>query len=330
VAARLGLGVACEDAARGALSILDRPREEHAAMHYVDRHGRAMKLPERAADERFTAALLTRSRRWVGLERRSARQAAFAQADGIEGPFRLACADDIATRARTIVDEVLPTPPRPSVAMACMQSLVRLEPGALFLWLYQWQRREFHMERHLDQPVIEELCKDPVLLAELRARLGDDLVLWRSEVWANRPARRVVPVWHHDVYPKLLRGTARRVNVYIALTDVEADNGFEYLRRADVAAHRPAPAKTDPFSGNHFYDIDEKLAERALPVVLRAGEFILFDDTLVHRSIENTSGRVRAALTLRVAAASVEIRSDYSPIFRRVPLGHARVSTRPW
>ncbi|MCF3578461.1 phytanoyl-CoA dioxygenase family protein [Planktothrix agardhii] len=54
------------------------------------------------------------------------------------------------------------------------------------------------MERHLDSPVILELCKNQYLLEKAREYLGESPFLWRSELWVNYPAKQLIPLWHQD------------------------------------------------------------------------------------------------------------------------------------
>jgi Protein involved in biosynthesis of mitomycin antibiotics/polyketide fumonisin len=120
-------------------------------------------------------------------------------------------------------------------------------------------------------------------------------------------------VWHHDAYPRLLQGEGRSVNAYIALSDVDETNGFEYLPASLRAGRQLNVVNMDPFSGNQFFAVPPDLEKRAVPVRLRAGQFVLFSDQLVHRSVRNTNGRTRVALTLRVAPPSLRILRGYSP-----------------
>jgi ectoine hydroxylase-related dioxygenase (phytanoyl-CoA dioxygenase family) len=134
-------------------------------------------------------------------------------------------------------------------------------------------------------------------------------------LWVNYPAKQLIPFWHRDVYPKLLTGEGKTINVYIALTEVSEFNGFEFLDSGAIADNL-AVKVTDPFSGNSFFKVPEELEKKAIPVVLKPGEFLLFADELVHRSVCNTSGRVRLSLTLRVSQPSVKVLPGYSPSFR--------------
>ncbi|MDY6806067.1 MAG: phytanoyl-CoA dioxygenase family protein [Cyanobacteriota bacterium] len=91
--------------------------------------------------------------------------------------------------------------------------------------------------------------------------------------------------------------------------------GFEFVDSGAIANNLSVKV-TDPFSGNSFLEIPEELEQKAVPVVLKAGEFMLFTDELIHRSLCNTSGRVRLSLTLRIAQPSVKVLPGYSPNYR--------------
>ncbi len=92
--------------------------------------------------------------------------------------------------------------------------------------------------------------------------------------------------------------TPKSINVYIALTEVNEGNGFEYIPNLQLPTDVSVKMK-DPFSGNRFFDLSEDLEQQAVPLVLRPGEFVLFTDQLMHRSVRNTSGQVRLALKLK-------------------------------
>jgi len=241
--------------------------------------------------------------------------------EDVDGPYALTWSRDELTAASThLLENVLPRAPERSLALWLARLIWRRERGSIQLLRSQWRTRQFLMERHLDSPVVWRLCQDPELRRRLTEHLGDALVLWRSEIWVNRPDERVIPVWHHDAYPRLLQGEGQSVNAYIALTDVDEDNGLEYLPASALSGRVLEPVRTDGYSGNHFFRVPPELEERAVPLRLRAGEFVLFSDDLVHRSVRNTSGRVRVALTLRVAPPSLQVLPGYTPSYRPVAL----------
>jgi hypothetical protein len=241
--------------------------------------------------------------------------------DGIDGPYTLtSSAGELAATTRHLLDDILPNPPQRRLALWFARLLWRREAGSVSLLRFQSRNRHFFMERHLDSVAVRQLCNDPELRRRLAKHLGEILVLWRSEIWVSRPNECLIPAWHHDAYPHLLRGPGRNVNVYIALSDIDHANGFEYLP-ASVHDERSLPVvSTDRFSGNRFFAIRRELEERAVRLRLRAGEFVLFSDDLVHRSVRNSNGQTRVALTLRVAPPSLRILRGYTPSYGPVRL----------
>jgi len=239
----------------------------------------------------------------------------------VAGPFSLAMsAGDVAAATRSILGDVLPNAPRSNLAAWLAGLIWKREWGSIELLRFQWRKRHFFMERHLDSLIVRQLCNDPRLREQLAAQLGDDLVLWRSEIWLSRPDECLIPAWHHDAYPLLLRGEGRTINAYIALTEVEADNGFEYLPEPLHAGTPFERISVDRYSGNAFLRVPAALEQSAVPIRLGAGKFVLFRDDLIHRSVRNTSGRMRMSLTLRVATPSFRILRGYSSTFAPVAL----------
>ncbi|MGD1903464.1 MAG: SDR family NAD(P)-dependent oxidoreductase [Geitlerinemataceae cyanobacterium] len=321
----VGIGVSAADAARAAVEVVADPARERVGDRFFDRHRNPLPWPKLAESASLAEELWERSQLWTGsvpvrtlaltatpsfepADRNWAARAQFHRFTDreISGPYRLALSpDEVAEIARAIRHEVLPTPPAKRTLEQCLRFLVTLRFGSLLLLLVQLSKGEYYMERHLDAPAVQALARDPKLLDRLRDRLGKRLTLWRSEIWANYPAQQAVPFWHRDVYPKLLSGPGKSLNAYIALSDVTAQNGFEFVPNNWLDCNNHAVKISDPFSGNHLLTIDPSIEAEAKPIVLKAGEFVLFSDRLVHRSIRNTSGRVRLSIVLRVSQSGV-------------------------
>jgi NAD(P)-dependent dehydrogenase (short-subunit alcohol dehydrogenase family) len=324
IASRLGLGVNPEDAARSAVTILTAPTWQTTSGAFVDRHLQPLPWPPLATDPKNAAELWQRSQVWTGCQPSPSTnpnpnlQQTEPQPQGhttpeldrsdreILGPYRLSLSrETMQTIAQAIQQDILPKPPAKRVLIQLLRFLVRFKFGSFFLLCVQVWKGEFYMERHLDSEVIQRLCDDPELLQCLRQQLGDDLTLWRSEIWVNYPARQLIPFWHRDIYPNLLSGSGKSINAYIALTDVTATNGFEYIPSTELDNTNHSVTLSDPFSGNNLFQIDPELEQRAIAVNLKAGEFVLFTDQLIHRSICNTSGRVRLSIVLRITQSSL-------------------------
>ncbi|MDF5718760.1 MAG: phytanoyl-CoA dioxygenase family protein, partial [Rhizonema sp. NSF051] len=73
----------------------------------------------------------------------------------------------------------------------------------------------------------------------------------------------------------------------------------------------------DPFSGNQFLEIPDEIIKKAIPVILRPGEFVLFTDNLVHRSVRNNSGKIRLSLTLRLTQPGVKVLPGYTSNYQK-------------
>jgi Dehydrogenases with different specificities (related to short-chain alcohol dehydrogenases) len=316
----LGLGVSLQDGAQGVITCATSPIFADVSGKFCDRKGQEIILNDVAKDTKLAQELWERSLVWTGSNSQAPKilPLAINQTDSnITLPYSLALnREKIAEIAKIVIEEILPNPPFKILIINFVRSLIKLEFGSILLLLIQSFKKEFHMERHLDSPDILSLCKDPSLLQKLQEHLGKDLVLWRSEIWANYPSQQLIPFWHRDVYPKLLAGEGKSINVYIALTEVNERNGFEYIPSACLQ-DKLSIKVTDPFSGNHFFDITSEMEKQALPVMLAPGEFVIFTEDLVHRSLRNTSGKVRLSLTLRVTQPEMKILSSYSPNYQK-------------
>ena len=313
----LGLGISPERGASSTLFCALSGEMESLSGKFFDSKAREIPLPKLAEDRQLARELWEKSLIWSGCKGEQKNIAInYDKYEHISGPYSLGLENkELAEIGEIIFNEVLPKPPHKFLLFAWFKLLFKGEVGSAFLLLVQLFKREFHMERHLDAAAVWRICQDEKLLAKLREYLGEDLALWRSELWVNYPAKQLIPFWHRDVYPKLLTGAGKTINVYIALTEVNEFNGFEFLDSGAIADNL-AVKVTDPFSGNSFFEVSEELQKQAVPVVLKPGEFVFFTDELIHRSLCNTSGRVRLSLTLRVTQPSVKVLPGYSPNFR--------------
>ncbi|MEY3869371.1 MAG: hypothetical protein RLZZ338_3262 [Cyanobacteriota bacterium] len=308
----LGFGISPEKGAYSSLLCATSPEFELITGNFFAQTGKEITLPILAQNTHLCQELWEKSLLWTGGNQAVKEERInYDGSDEIWGPYTLKLnQDELARICAQIFKEVLPKPPLKVLLIQALKSLVRLQFGSIMLLIIQCYKRQFYMERHLDSAVVLQVCQDENLLKILKTYLGEDLKLWRSELWVNYPSRRLIPFWHQDIYPNLLTGEGKTINIYIGLTEVRATNGFEYIPKSEV---KKCQVKiTDPFSGNHFFQVPKEVEDHAIAVVLDAGEFILFTDKLVHRSVYNRSGKVRLSLTLRVAQPSIKILPGYT------------------
>ncbi|MDE5107951.1 MAG: SDR family NAD(P)-dependent oxidoreductase [Trichodesmium sp. St17_bin3_1_1] len=314
----LGLGISPEKGANSTLFCAQSDGLKDVTGKFFDSQVQEIPLPKIATDIDLAKTLWERSLIWTGCQKKiinpTKNHDNFLD---ISGPYSLKLDHtELSQVAQTIFKEVLPKPPSKLLLLKFFLFIFKFKIGAAFLLLIQIWKREFNMERHLDSPAVWKLCQDENLLEKLQKYLGEELVLWRSELWVNYPARQLIPLWHKDSYPKLISGVGKTINVYIAITEVNEFNGFEFIPNTQIDNNLSVNV-TDPFSGNDFFKVTNKLAEKAIPVILKPGEFVMFTDKLIHRSICNTSSQVRLSLTLRVTQPTMKIWPNYNPNFQQ-------------
>ncbi|MGK7874310.1 MAG: SDR family NAD(P)-dependent oxidoreductase [Xenococcaceae cyanobacterium] len=314
----LGFGITPEDGAYSALVCATSADLEGVSGKFFDSKAREMPLSKLAQNRELSQELWSRSLIWTGCDsHKSTITTNYDAADVIFGPYSLALnSSEIDVITKNIFEQVLPKAPIKLLKQSQVSSLLKLQVGSLILHLIQFWKKEFYMERHLDSDAVCQLCLDEKLLEKLKEHLDENIVLWRSEIWVNYPSQQLIPLWHQDSYPKLLEGVGKSINAYIALTEVNEFNGFEYIPSKYLKDNNCSVKGSDPFSGNYFFEIPDDVEKKALPVVLRPGEFVLFTDQLVHRSVRNTSGQVRLALTLRVTQPGIRVLPGYTPIYK--------------
>jgi len=311
----LKIGFTPEEGAKPALFCATYPDLHGISGKFFDNKLQEMRLPKLTESKELIEELWERSLIWSGVNsKKSSFQPKYSPEDDIFGAYSLSSSDNIDEFVDKIFQKVLPNPPFKILFNSFLKSFLNFKIGSIFLLLIEFSKKEYYMERHLDSDLILNLCHDAKILEKVKEYLGHNVILWRSEIWANYPSKELIPIWHQDSYPNLLKGDGKTINVYIALTEVNEFNGFKYIpskyqKNADCVVKM-----SDPFSGNNFFNIVPEIEQEALPVVLRPGEFVLFSDKLIHRSIRNTSGQVRLSLTLRFAQSKVQVLQGYSPV----------------
>lgn len=167
------------------------------------------------------------------------------------------------------------------------QGLYTQKPHLLFTWL-------------------AELVREPAILDLAQQVVGPDILLWSTEFFIKASGdERFVP-WHVDntywhIEPQI------QVTVWIALSDVNADNGpLRYIpgshRTAALEVETRASEKNMLISGQVAKGVDES---RAVDVLLRAGEVSVHDSRTLHASGINTGWDSRVGVAARYLATSV-------------------------
>lgn len=159
---------------------------------------------------------------------------------------------------------------------------------------------------HLRFGRIHDLVRHPRLLGPVVDLLGPDVVAWGAHFFCKLPHDGKAVPWHQDCTYWPLSPT-RTVTIWLAIDDADPENAnMRFIPRshrhglighgaADDAAAVLGLAVEHP----------ERYGDAPVDVALRAGQFSIHSDLLLHGSGANQSDRRRCGLTLRYAAAEV-------------------------
>jgi ectoine hydroxylase-related dioxygenase (phytanoyl-CoA dioxygenase family) len=173
---------------------------------------------------------------------------------------------------------------------------------------------------HLSSPEVRELFAHPAIVDRMVQLMGEDLGIWRSELFAKQPGADAIMTHHATVYrfedrlpvlePDEPEGLFQ-LTVWIALSDARIDNGCMYV----IPGTHTRPVSFCKGGGDRFYGFDAITPEpsiptRPVPIELAPGEAFIFSERVLHGSYANTSERPRIGLNARVIRPDVRVHGD--------------------
>ena len=160
---------------------------------------------------------------------------------------------------------------------------------------------------HLRFSRIYQLVQHPRLVSAVADLLGENVVCWGSHFFCKMPHDGKRVPWHQDSTYWPLSPT-KTVTVWLAIDDADPQNAnmkfilkshvhglIDYDVTNDVDTVLDLAVK-DPYS----------YGDAEVDVALKAGQFSMHSDLLLHGSDANESARRRCGLTIRYAAADVQ------------------------
>lgn len=160
---------------------------------------------------------------------------------------------------------------------------------------------------HLRFARIYELVKHPVIVGHVSDLLGENVVAWGSHFFCKLPHDGKQVAWHQDSTYWPLSPT-KTVTVWLAIDDADPGNAnMRFIPRS----HTHGLIDYDKSSNandvlNMVVENPEQYGDSPVDVTLKAGQFSMHSDQLLHGSEANTSDRRRCGLTIRYAAAEVK------------------------
>ena len=160
---------------------------------------------------------------------------------------------------------------------------------------------------HLRIRSVYELCASPEIVGRVARLIGEDIMLWSSNIFVKHPGDRGTP-WHQDqnngvppaIEPPL------NISVWLAIDDVLAENGC--LKFVD-GSHLKTVDHAVPEEGDYFGRADTRIFDlkKAFDMELRKGEFVIFTDRVLHSAEPNRSNRRRAGIAMRYTTPFVRV-----------------------
>lgn len=199
-------------------------------------------------------------------------------------------------------------------------------------------------DRHLDNAFLADLVTDPRIVEKVAGVLGPDVLCWRTEFFPKYPGDEGTD-WHQaDTFanasgkPQIVwpqdAGFGGTITVWVALTEATVENGCLQFIPGSFGKMNYDETKVMHYDHDRInnevksgvrrgffgYDyrqlqIDPDFApdeEKAVPIVLRPGEAVMFWSTLMHASHPHagTTDAMRLGFAIRYVPTSVHVYPD--------------------
>jgi ectoine hydroxylase-related dioxygenase (phytanoyl-CoA dioxygenase family) len=149
------------------------------------------------------------------------------------------------------------------------------------------------------------------LVAEL---IAPELDCFLSQFIFKNPGAWGQP-WHQDSYYFPFEPARPIVGVWLAVTEATLGNGCLHVlpgsHREPVHEHVP---DRRPRANIGYVEIVDHDMTGAVPVLMEPGDLLLFDSHLMHRSTDNTTDGIRAAMVYHYAATGTKVLAAKSPV----------------
>ncbi len=181
-------------------------------------------------------------------------------------------------------------------------------------------RPEYLTEPHPKYSFWLKLCRHPRVLNAVQSVLGPDLILIMSHLIVKRPGDGLPVAWHQDnTYWHSVQGTDV-ATVWLAIDDTDRANG---CMQVIPCTHEGYPEMDKVSTGGDdllglTVEVTPAMESAAVCLEMAAGSLSLHDSFVLHGSNANTSGRRRAAYTMRYANAktvAVDTAQHWVPVY---------------
>ena len=156
---------------------------------------------------------------------------------------------------------------------------------------------------HKHEPVFEQFASDPKITQIVADIIGEDLDCFLSQFIFKQPGALGQP-WHQDAFYFPFDGP-HQVGIWLAITEARLDNGplWALPGSHNEGVHAAVKDTREHANYGYFEIIDHDMND-AVAVLLQPGDLLIFHSHLMHKSTDNESDDLRAAMVYHYAHAS--------------------------
>lgn len=226
------------------------------------------------------------------------------------------------------------SPESPDVKVAKMpdDSTVFVADGSIVIPESKPNPAAVHPEDHISKVFnlhrrepFRSFVQCPEVVSVLKQLMGPDIDCFQSQFIFKNAGAWGQP-WHQDSYYMPLDHQPQ-VGVWLAVSEATLDNGCLLVlpgsHREPIHDHVP---DRRPLANYGYVEIVDQDFSAAVPVLMQPGDLLIFNSFLMHRSVDNLSGKRRAAAMFHYAEAGTRKTQDI-PIytFDFMPVARSRL-----
>ena len=173
--------------------------------------------------------------------------------------------------------------------------------------------------------VFHEFATQPDLVASVQHLLGTDIDCFLSQFIFKNPGAWGQP-WHQDAfYFPFDRGP--QVGVWLAVTEATLANGcLHVVPGSHLEPGHEHLLDRRPNANQGYVEILDHDMSGERPVTMAPGDLLIFHSHLMHRSKDNNSSAIRAAMVYHFGErGTVDLAEHPAPINDWMPVGERRV-----
>jgi ectoine hydroxylase-related dioxygenase (phytanoyl-CoA dioxygenase family) len=160
---------------------------------------------------------------------------------------------------------------------------------------------------------IRDIITNPAILDVVEDLLGPNFVCFGSHFFCKQPGDVKQITWHQDA-PYYELTPSRSLTVWLAIDDVDEENSaMQVIPRSHVHGEiRMVPSRGEEENVLTHTVSDPLAYGQPVTVALKAGQFSVHSDMVLHGSKPNASSRRRCGLAIRYTPVDVRTLTDWN------------------